>query len=586
MPPHTISPTPQSSGLGISFSTLSPSPVDDRADRQPVSFTGIGAMPRPTSVAGPSAPAQTQTRAPPRALPPTSTNGAPLYQAAGFALRPTHTRGGSKGFNTFSALPPYQAQAQSQPQMAQRPPQAGHQRQRSEVKGFVPRDDISVESETQYSHQDDEEQPLRRPSVVRNGTTHSKQSSSRRKKSGDFLRKISLGGEETVGGGAYVPIPEVKERERREQAPLEMTRSRSSTLTSTIATGAITHNGTSVGGPTPSDTLHTFHPGSFPNQIAPHERQMPIGAPQSRQQPLARGMSRSKSTPLNLQPVQEVQEKRISDPSTGMHSRNRVLLNAEAGGMMLAFSPGGQYRPGQAIVGPGSTLMQTPASLTGQPTPSREELAEESLRSRPWSNSTMSQHVQNNSLGHRARSLSDGAAILARQGTLFHPGASKQRSTAELNLMLGQPRSRRLSGNRVLPPPDLEAWTMAGGATDEVRLEAAKRKKARVEVDVVLERECVVEGGEVRGRLEIRVNGGKRGEGLRVAGGKVRVVGFEGESRYWIVSMVADSQTSRRANDIFSTTNPMPYLSLTVARTRPSRSLHYSLLAPMKRDTA
>lgn len=82
---------------------------------------------------------------------------------------------------------------------------------------------------------------------------------------------------------------------------------------------------------------------------------------------------------------------------------------------------------------------------------------------------------------------------------------------------------------------------MAGGATDDVRLEAAKKKKARVEVDVVLERECVVEGGEVRGRLEIRVNGGKRGEGLRVAGGKVRVVGFEGKSSQILVKNLTDN---------------------------------------------
>jgi hypothetical protein len=578
MPPHTISPTPQSAGLGISFSTLSPSPVDDRADRQPVSFTGIGAMPRPSSAAGPSAPAPApaQTRGPPRALPPTSTNGVPLYQP-GFSLRPTHTRGGSKGFNTFSALPPHQAQ--SQPQIASRPPQTSHQRQRSEVKGFVPRDDISVESETIYSHEDEEEQPLRRPSVASNGTTGSKQSS-RRKKSGDFLRKMSLGAE-TVGGGAYVPIPEVEERDKAENAPLEMTRTRSSTLTSTIATGAITHNGTSIGGPTPSDTLHTFHPGSFPLQSGPHERPISHDIPASRQKPLARGMSRSRSQPMNLQPVEEVQEKRISDPSTGMHSRNRVLLNAEAGGMMLAFSPGGQYRPGQAIVGPGSTLMQTPAHKT----PSAEEIAEDSLRSRPWSNSTMSQHVPNNSLGHRARSLSDGAAMLARQGTLFHPGSSKQRSAAELNLMLGQAKSRRLSGTRVLPPPDLEAWTMAGGDTDEVRLEAAKRKKARVEVDVVLERECVVEGGEVRGRLEVRVNGGKRGEGLRVAGGKVRVVGFEGQSQHLILSWTwLILQTSQPAKGTSSTINHMPSRSLTETKTPMSLYHHCSPLDQMKKD--
>jgi hypothetical protein len=528
-----MSPTPQSSGLGISFSTLSPSPVrDDRPDRQPVSFTGIGAMPRPRAESpsrvgpgpGPAASAVPPRAPPPRNLPPTNTNGSPLY-LPGFSLRPTHSRGGSKGFNTFSALPPHQAQ--SQPQNPSHPPASSHRRQESAVKGFVPRDDVSVESETQYSHDDEEEQPLRRPSVASNGTTGSRHSS-RRNKSVDFLRGLSKSVDETVGGGAYVPIPENNEREREEEVMRESTPTRNSTMTSTVATGAITHNGTSFGGPTPSDTLHTFHPGSFPLHVQGNERAISQDIPTTRQKTLARGMSRSKSTPMNLQPVAEALEKRISDPSTGMHSRNRVLLNAEAGGMMLAFSPGGEYRPGQHIVGPGSALMQTPASASRQGARSSEDV-NESLKSRPWSNSTMSQHMQNNSLGHRARSLSDGAAILARQGTLFHPGSSKQRSSAELNLMLGQPKSRRLSGTRILPPPDQEAWTLAGGATDEVRLEAAKKKKARVEVDVVLERECVVEGGEVRGRLEIRVNGGKRGEGLRVAGGKVRVVGFEGE---------------------------------------------------------
>jgi hypothetical protein len=51
---------------------------------------------------------------------------------------------------------------------------------------------------------------------------------------------------------------------------------------------------------------------------------------------------------------------------------------------------------------------------------------------------------------------------------------------------------------------------------------------ARIEVDVVLERDCVVEGGDVRGRLEVLVRGGKRGENVRVGAGKIRVLGFEG----------------------------------------------------------
>ncbi|KAK4688054.1 hypothetical protein P7C73_g2050, partial [Tremellales sp. Uapishka_1] len=199
--------------------------------------------------------------------------------------------------------------------------------------------------------------------------------------------------------------------------------------------------------------------------------------------------------------------------SAGIHSRNEVLLQAESGGTMLAFSPSGDgvYRTGQPIFGNGTSLMPTPPAL------SRDE---EELRARPWSDSTMS-----NPRSHKAlhvRSISDGATLY-RQGTLLHPESSNKRASAELGVLLGGPKSRRLSQTKLLPPP-LETGPSMG---DKVGLEASKKSKARVEVDVVLERECVVEGGEVRGRMEVRIRGGKRGEGLRVGGGKVRVVGFE-----------------------------------------------------------
>lgn len=92
--------------------------------------------------------------------------------------------------------------------------------------------------------------------------------------------------------------------------------------------------------------------------------------------------------------------------------------------------------------------------------------------------------------------------------------------------MLGN-RKRRPSGSKILPAPVVAGWDggMAGVQQEKVKLEAAKKGKARVEVDVVLERECVVEGGEVRGRIEVKV--GKRG--VRVGMGKVRVVGYEGK---------------------------------------------------------
>lgn len=153
------------------------------------------------------------------------------------------------------------------------------------------------------------------------------------------------------------------------------------------------------------------------------------------------------------------------------------------------------------------------------------------LRSRPWSESTVSddaahsQHRNPAPVKQRGRSLSDGADVLARQGTLLHPASGTQRSSEELGILLGGGRSRRLSRDKLLPPPPCGMGGEEGG---KVKLEASKKGRARVEVDVVVERECVVEGGEVRGRLEVRVGGG-RGEGLRVGSGKVRVVGFEGE---------------------------------------------------------
>lgn len=145
---------------------------------------------------------------------------------------------------------------------------------------------------------------------------------------------------------------------------------------------------------------------------------------------------------------------------------------------------------------------------------------------RPWSESTASDPAQPNParMKQRGRSLSDGADVLARQGTLLHPASGTQRSSEELGILLGGGRSRRLSRDKLLPPP-----CGRGEETTKVRLEASKKGRARVEVDVVVERECVVEGGEVRGRLEVRVSGGRGAEGLRVGSGKVRVVGFEGE---------------------------------------------------------
>lgn len=63
-----------------------------------------------------------------------------------------------------------------------------------------------------------------------------------------------------------------------------------------------------------------------------------------------------------------------------------------------------------------------------------------------------------------------------------------------------------------------------------VVLEQGSKGKARVEIDLVLASELVVEGGALKGKMEVRVRKDKDGEGFVWLGTlKARIVGFEGE---------------------------------------------------------
>jgi hypothetical protein len=62
-----------------------------------------------------------------------------------------------------------------------------------------------------------------------------------------------------------------------------------------------------------------------------------------------------------------------------------------------------------------------------------------------------------------------------------------------------------------------------------VVLEQSAKGKARVELDLILAGTMVVEGGKLKGRMEIRVRKEKVGEGEVWLGAvKARIVGFEG----------------------------------------------------------
>ena len=137
------------------------------------------------------------------------------------------------------------------------------------------------------------------------------------------------------------------------------------------------------------------------------------------------------------------------------------------------------------------------------------------------------------SIQHLVTSLPSSTS-LERQPTLFTRDASPQRNAAELKSVLGAPSSGRLQTNATVIPPTgtarirKRAQSEPNPAAAAVALEQAK-PKARVELDVILESETCVEGGYMKGYLQVKIRKGGKSDGpVYLGGGKIRVVGFEG----------------------------------------------------------
>ena len=144
------------------------------------------------------------------------------------------------------------------------------------------------------------------------------------------------------------------------------------------------------------------------------------------------------------------------------------------------------------------------------------------------------------SIQHFAASLPSSTSI-ERQPTLFTHDASPQRNAAELKSLLGAPSSGKLQTNATVIPPTggarirKRAQSEPNPATAAVALEQAK-PKARVELDVILESETCVEGGYMKGYLQVKIRKGGKNDGpVYLGGGKIRIVGFEG-SCPWLVT--------------------------------------------------
>lgn len=133
-------------------------------------------------------------------------------------------------------------------------------------------------------------------------------------------------------------------------------------------------------------------------------------------------------------------------------------------------------------------------------------------------------------------------ANLERHGTLINPSANSARRSRDLQRLLGDSKRKALSstasdtetGSRSRSP--LKAGSghlrrsnaVGGNVAPPAILEQGRRKEARVDIDVMLESDLVVEGGMLRGRLEVKIRKPSEGEGaVYLAQPKVRVVGFE-----------------------------------------------------------
>ncbi|KAF9819911.1 hypothetical protein IEO21_01772 [Rhodonia placenta] len=116
-----------------------------------------------------------------------------------------------------------------------------------------------------------------------------------------------------------------------------------------------------------------------------------------------------------------------------------------------------------------------------------------------------------------------------RSDTLHNFRESQTRNASDLRLLMGNVNARLKSGAVVRPTHSRQPCGVVDrdSPADPVSLEQAK-SRARIDVDIVLESNACVQGDFLRGYVKLRVRKRSRKESpMLLAGGKVRVVGFE-----------------------------------------------------------
>ena len=218
-----------------------------------------------------------------------------------------------------------------------------------------------------------------------------------------------------------------------------------------------------------------------------------------------------------------------SMPREGVHSTSSVshrppsLSRSPETRLGLAASPYSTYGTNQCDVL--IDMRYSADSSVGQQTPHRTlERAVETEHQSPVHLQTPEAEGSPQPFSYSDCRISDSG--FSRHDSLFSFGASSARNAAELKSLLGSSSSRLRRGATVLSrhAHSVDSDTRKAHA---VSLEQAK-SRARVEVDIVLESDCVVEGGYLRGSIRIRIRKRQKKEApALLADGRVRVIGFE-----------------------------------------------------------
>ncbi len=134
--------------------------------------------------------------------------------------------------------------------------------------------------------------------------------------------------------------------------------------------------------------------------------------------------------------------------------------------------------------------------------------------------------------------LSSASSLLDRQATLLSATSNPNRRSRELGRLLGTSSAREKksdisaddAADAQIISSAASVFSSASLAAQQGVLEHGRSGKARVELDLNLESDLVVEGGSLRGVVMVKIPKGSDKEGpVRLMHPKVRVVGFEGE---------------------------------------------------------